>query len=74
MRNNGDTSNRNGKVIDVDIGEVMELQNEECDEDSSDPMDAYLHPDRSQGEADEIDGLQEESSNQDSEFEFDDKT
>ena len=74
MRDNGDTSNRNGKVIDVDIGEVMELQNEECDEDSSDAMDAYLHPDRSQGEADEIDGLQEASSNQDSEFEFDDKT
>ena len=52
----------------------MELQNEECDEDSSDAMDAYLHPDGSQGEGEEIDGLQEASSNQDSEFEFDDKT
>ena len=59
-------------MIDVDIGEVVELQNEDCDEDSSDNMDAYLHPEDSQGEA--VARLPEASSNEDSEFEFDDKT
>ena len=61
-------------MIDVDIGEVMELQNEDCDEDSSDNMDGYLHPERSQGQPEHIEGLPEASSNEDSEFEFDDKT
>jgi len=40
---NDSNSKRNAKVIDVDIGEVMELQNEEADDDSSNHnMEAYL--------------------------------
>ena len=66
-KDNGGVSNRTTKVIDVDIGEVMELQNEDYDEDSSDNMDAYLHPEQFQDEQDPIARLP----SSDEEFEFD---